>query len=129
MTTPMAAEKTIGRVDEQGLLFEYTIKLTLFAVTALSLGACAGAPPQQPAKPASPPTDMTLEELNVAIDNGVKMQNEKGEEMICRKEAKTGSRLARETICMTKAEWAKISDESQRNTEKNMRLGKVPHGT
>lgn len=31
MTTPMTAEKTIGRVDEQGLLFEYTIKLTLFA--------------------------------------------------------------------------------------------------
>lgn len=31
MTTPMAAERTIGRVAEQGLLFEYTIKLTLVA--------------------------------------------------------------------------------------------------
>ena len=107
-----------------------TFKLTLLAATALLLGACASTTkPKQPAKAVPPPTDMTLEELNVAIDNGVKMQNEKGEEMICRKEAKTGSRLARETICMTKAEWAKISDESQRNTEKNMRLGKVPHGT
>ena len=107
-----------------------TFKITFFAATALLLGACASKPPeQQPAKVVPPPADMTLEELNVAIDNGVKMQNEKGEEMVCRKEAKTGSRLARETICMTKAEWAKVSDESQRNTQKNMRLGKVPHGT
>jgi len=106
-----------------------TFKLTLLAATALLLGACATKPVEQPAKVVPPPTDMTLEELNVAIDNGVKMQNEKGEEMVCRKEAKTGSRLARETICMTKAEWAKVSDESQRNTQKNMRLGKIPHGT
>ena len=107
-----------------------TFKLTLLAATALLLGACASTTkPEQPAKVVPPPTDMTLEELNVAIDHGVKMQNEKGEEMVCRKEAKTGSRLARETICMTKAEWAKVSDESQRNTQKNMRLGKIPHGT
>jgi len=108
-----------------------TYKLTLLAATALLLAACASTStkPEQPAKVVPPPTDMTLEELNVAIDNGVKMQNEKGEEMVCRKEAKTGSRLARETICMTKAEWAKVSDESQRNTQKNMRLGKIPHGT
>lgn len=106
-----------------------TFKLTLFAVSVLSLAACASKPPEQVAKVVPPPTDMTLDELNVAIDNGVKLQNEKGEEMICRKEAKTGSRLARETICMTKAEWAKVSDESQRNTQKNMRLGKIPHGT
>jgi hypothetical protein len=106
-----------------------TIKLTLLALSVLSIAACAGKPPEQVAKVVPPPTDMTLDELNVAIDNGVKLQNEKGEEMVCRKEAKTGSRLARETICMTKAEWEKVSDESQRNTQKNMRLGKIPHGT
>jgi type IV pilus biogenesis protein CpaD/CtpE len=105
------------------------LKLTLLAATALLLGACASKPPEQIAKVVPPPTDMTLEELNVAIDNGVKLQNEKGEDMVCRKEAKTGSRLARETICMTRAEWLAVSDESQRNTQKNMRLGKVPHGT
>ena len=59
----------------------------------------------------------------------MKIQNEKGEEMICRREAKTGSRLARETICMTKAEWLQVSEESQRDTKKTMRLGKIPHGT
>jgi hypothetical protein len=48
--------------------------------------------------------------------------------MICRKEAKTGSRLARETICMTRAEWVKVSDESQRNTQKTMKLGNIPRG-
>jgi hypothetical protein len=75
------------------------------------------------------PTDVTLDEINAAIDNGVKLQNEKGEEMVCRKEAKTGSRLARETVCMTKAEWLRVAEESQRQTQKTMRLGKVPHGT
>ena len=107
-----------------------TLKFTLFAAVALSLGACAGNPPaQQPAKVVPTPTDGTLNEINAAIDNGVKLQNEKGEEMVCRKEAKTGSRLARETVCMTKAEWTKVAEESQRQTQKTMRLGKVPHGT
>ena len=105
-----------------------TFKFSLVAAVVLSLGACAGSPPvQQPAKVVPTPTDVSLDEINAAIDNGVKLQNEKGEDMICRKEAKTGSRLARETICMTRAEWEKVSIESQRNTQKNMRLGKIPH--
>jgi hypothetical protein len=107
-----------------------TLKLTLFAAVVLSLGACAGKPAeQQPAKVVPTPTDVTLDEINAAIDNGVKLQNEKGEEMVCRKEAKTGSRLARETVCMTKAEWTKVAEESQRQTQKTMRMGKIPHGT
>ena len=44
------------------------------------------------------------------------MQNEKGEEMVCRREAKVGSRLARETVCMTKTEWMRVAEESQRAT-------------
>ena len=103
---------------------------SLVAAVVMSLGACAGSPPvQQPAKVVPTPTDVSLDEINAAIDNGVKLQNEKGEEMVCRKEAKTGSRLARETVCMTKAEWTKVAEESQRATQKTMRLGKVPHGT
>ncbi len=104
------------------------ITLTLFASSIVLLGACASAP-KEPPKTVPPPTNVTLEELNTAIEGGVKIQNEKGEEMICRHEAKTGSRLARETICMTKAEWLKVSEESQRATRKSMRLGKIPHGT
>ena len=107
-----------------------TFKLTLFASSVLLLGACATAPKEaEPPKAVPEPTNVTLEELNTAIEGGVKIQNEKGEEMICRHEAKTGSRLARETICMTKAEWLKVSEESQRATRKSMRLGKIPHGT
>lgn len=105
-----------------------TFKLTLFAAGILLLGACASKP-EQPAKVVPAPTDVTLEELNVAIENGVKLQNEKGEEMICRREAKVGSRLARETICMTKAEWLRVSEESQRATKKSIRTGGIPHGS
>jgi hypothetical protein len=58
----------------------------------------------------------------------VQLQNEKGEEMVCRRESKTGSRLARETICMTKSEWLRVAEESQRATRKSLRTGKIPHG-
>jgi hypothetical protein len=104
-----------------------TFKLILFAASVMLLGACAGKP--EPAKTVPEPTNITLDELNTAIEGGVKLQNEKGEEMICRREAKTGSRLARETICMTQAEWTRVSEQSQRETKKSMRLGKIPHGT
>jgi hypothetical protein len=109
-----------------------TFKLTLVAASVLLLGACAGKPPEQPPQPEKvvpAPTDATLEEINTAIELGVAIQNEKGEEMICRREAKVGSRLARETICMTRAEWLRVSEESQRATKKSMRGGKIPHGT
>ena len=82
----------------------------------------------QPAE-AVPHPSVTLDEINLAVENDAKLQNEKGEEMVCRREPKIGSRLARETICMTKAEWLRVSEESQRATEKSMRTGKIPHGT
>jgi len=104
-----------------------TFKLTLIASSIVLLGACASKP--EPAKPVPQPTNVTLDELNTAIEGGVKVQNEKGEEMICRREAKTGSRLARETICMTQADWLRVSEESQRQTKKTMRSGNIPHGS
>ena len=105
-----------------------TSTLTLLAAGIVLLGACASKPPAQSAKVVPPPTSVTLDELNTAIENGVKLQNEKGEEMICRREAKVGSRLARETVCMTKAEWLRVSEESQRATKKTMRHGNIPRG-
>ena len=95
-----------------------TVNLAFFAATFLLLGACTTAP-MQPAKVVPPIPDVTLDEINLAIENGVKLQNEKGEEMVCRREPKIGSRLARETICMTKAEWLRVSEESQRNHQED----------
>ena len=103
-----------------------TINLSLFAASFLLLGACASAPVQL-AK-AAPDPSVTLDEINLAIENGVKLQDEKGEEMICRREPKIGSRIARETICMTKNEWVRVAEESQRNTQKTMKLGNIPRG-
>ena len=105
-----------------------TFKLTFLAASILLLGACA-ATPERPAKVAPSSENLTLDDINMAIEAGVPMQNEKGEEMVCRREAKIGSRLARETICMTKAEWLRVSEESQRATKKSMKTGEIPHGT
>jgi hypothetical protein len=104
-----------------------TVNLALFAATFLLLAACTTAP-MQPAEVVPPPVGITLDEINLAIENGAQFQNEKGEEMVCRREPKTGSRLARETICMTNAEWVRVSEESQRNTKKTMKLGNIPRG-
>jgi hypothetical protein len=103
-----------------------TLELTLAATILVLLGSCASKP--EPAKTVPAPTNVTLDELNTAIEGGAKIQNEKGEEMLCRREAKTGSRLARETICMTQAEWTRVSEQSQRETKKTMRMGKIPQG-
>jgi len=103
-----------------------TVNLALFAATFLLLGACTTAP-MQPAK-AVPDPSVTLDEINIAIENGLQLQNEMGEEMVCRREPKTGSRLARETICMTNAEWVRVSEESQRATKQTMKLGNIPRG-
>jgi uncharacterized lipoprotein len=103
-----------------------TFKLTLFASSVVLLAACASKP--EPAKTVPQPTNVTLDELNTAIEGGVKIQNEKGEAVVCRREAKTGSRLARETICLTQAEWTRVSEQSQRETKKTMRMGKIPQG-
>ena len=107
-----------------------TFNFTLFAASFVLLGACAGTPekPAPTAESVPPPANVTLDEINLAIENGVQLQNEKGEEMVCRREPKVGSRLARETICMTKTEWLRVADESQRATQKSMRTGKIPHG-
>jgi hypothetical protein len=105
------------------------LKFALLAASVLSLSACAGKPAETPEKVIPAATAMTIDDLDIAIENGVKLQNEKGEEMVCRKEAKTGSRLARETVCMTKAEWLAVSEESQRATRRSMRGGNIPHGS
>jgi len=102
-------------------------KLILIAATTVLLTACAGTPP--PAKAVPPAERVTLGEINAAIDDGKRIENENGEEMVCRREPKTGSRLARETICMTRNEWTRLSEESQRSTRKAMRSGRIPQGT
>jgi hypothetical protein len=106
-----------------------SFKPILICASVLLLGACASTPREQPAKSTPPAKSISLEEINTAIETGVQLRNEKGEEMVCRRQAKTGSRLARETICMTRAEWTQVSEESQRATRKSMRSGRIPHGT
>lgn len=101
--------------------------MLIAATSLLLLGACAGKPEKAP-DPVPQAQNVTLDELNTAIEAGVQVQNEKGEKMICRREKKIGSRLARETICMTKAEWARVSEQTRRNTEKTMKPGPIPQG-
>ena len=47
-------------------------KIILVAGSIVLLGACAGTP-EKPAEAVPPPTNVTLDEINIAIENGVKV--------------------------------------------------------
>jgi hypothetical protein len=53
-----------------------TLKLTLIATSIVLLGACA-TKPVEPPKVVPPPTDVTLDEPNTAIENGVSFRTKR----------------------------------------------------
>jgi len=87
------------------------------------LAGCAGAPPPGDTSAADRAT------IDRATDKGTAIVDEQGEKLICRREAKVGSRLARDTVCMTQAEWTRVSEESQRETAKAITAVKPKQGT
>ena len=104
------------------------IRQTILAgcVAGLSFGCASEKAATQAAKPAAPPVTKT--QIETAMANGTRIQTEKGDEIVCRKEAKTGSRLAKETVCMTRAQWTMLAEESQRAVQRTMKQGNIPQG-
>src|SRR5258705_14000052 len=94
-------------------------------IVTLSFGCASEKPAAEPAKPAQ---QVTKAQIETAMENGTRIQTEKGDEIVCRKEAKIGSRLAKETICMTRAEWIKTSEESQRAVQRTLKPANIPQG-
>jgi hypothetical protein len=75
-------------------------------------------------KPAA--KEMTLDEARKA---GYKIVNENGKTVYCRDQMKTGSRVRRDTICMTAQEIEAAREASQRNLDQMQRAIPPPHGT
>ena len=96
------------------------------SIAVLGFGCASEKPAADAARPAPPPVTKT--QIETAMANGTRIQTQNGDEIICRKEAKTGSRLARETVCMTRAQWVALSEESQRAVQRTMKQGNIPQG-
>lgn len=93
---------------------------TCAAMCAASLlVACAGT--------SSAPDSRTA--LETAQAAGQEIVNEKGEKMICRREAQTGSHTRHKTICMTKEDWQEAAEQARETQRDISRRTPPPHGT
>jgi hypothetical protein len=112
----------------------------LFAALCLLAAGCAASPeapeptavlaqaePEKAAAAANDPVD-TVQEARKA---GYRIVNEGGKTLYCREQKKTGSRLRKETICLTEEELASVREALKRDLDQmQMRRGTPPpHGT
>jgi hypothetical protein len=112
----------------------------------MSLMGCSGsAPAQEPVatKPApanttasnpsttqaaTDPQKLTPERIMQLQREGYTLVDRNGQQYFCRTEKKTGSRLARETICMTEPEIVALREQTQRGLGRVMREVPPPQG-
>jgi hypothetical protein len=127
----------------------WPIKVLLAAGVVAWLTACsstpsttsttstASAPQTQEAAsaPAAPEPDtingqpLSAERMLALQRAGYTFVDKDGQTYACRKETKTGSRLARETVCMTPAQADALRQETQRRLGEMMRSVPPPQGT
>jgi hypothetical protein len=100
----------------------------ILLVSALVMAGCAGqpaaAPPApryvtasgQPADPvhlSTPEDDVNARRLVDAKKRGYTLVNTNGESMYCRSDLKTGSRVQRDTVCLTESELDALHDQTR----------------
>lgn len=120
-----------------------SFSLILFGLAALT--ACSGSPTKEPittpataaptAAPASGTTQASADSQKLTPERIMQLQREgytlvdrNGEQYFCRNEKKTGSRLARETVCMTESQIVSLRDQTKRGLARTMRERPPPQG-
>ena len=110
----------------------------------LALSACSGSQPTNepvanaPTHAASAsassqagsndPQKLTAERIMQLQREGYKLVDRDGQTYYCRTEAKTGSRLARDTVCMTEAEIIALREQTKQGLGRVMRERPPPQG-
>lgn len=94
------------------------------AAPAAPVAAAAAAPAT--ATPPASSKGMTVQQAQKA---GYKIVNENGKTVYCRDQLKTGSRLRKETICLTAEELEAAREASRRNMDQMQRAIAPPQGT
>jgi hypothetical protein len=91
--------------------------------------APTAATPAVPGKPAMPPAnietppeptkssalegELDQDKIMAAQKAGYEIRNENGEQLLCRREPKTGSRLRHTVSCMTPKQWEQLQSDTQ----------------
>jgi flagella basal body P-ring formation protein FlgA len=116
------------------------MKYVSIPLLALLLAGCAGTPPAKPGDAPKPVTSVasanstdkngavTADKIMEMKKEGYTIANQNGETYFCRRELKTGSRLARETVCLTEREIDEIREQTQRGLSNVMRQQAPPQG-
>jgi hypothetical protein len=65
--------------------------------------------------PPPPKYDDPASNVLIAQKHGWKIVDEKGNQLFCRADSVTGSRVRTRTICMTPKEWAEFARRAERN--------------
>lgn len=93
----------------------------LMLMTAMLIVGCAGQPagpaaPSSPA-PAVPTTDIEAQRLAQARNLNLKVVNKDGQELFCRSNFVTTSRIQRDTTCYTADQLDKLEAQQQRELD------------
>lgn len=123
----------------------YSKLLPALVTGFLALSACSGSPPtNESAKapaPVSPaeaataaqasgndPQKLSADRIMQLQREGYKLVNRDGQTYYCRTEAKTGSHLARDTVCMTEQEIIALRDQTKQGLGRVTRELPPRHG-
>ena len=97
------------------------------SIAAFVLTACASQS-QQPARDGSlppPPIQLTEETILEAQRAGYSLVTKEGQQVLCRRDPQTGSRLQHNITCLTARDWERMRDSSQ-DALQDMRQGHKP---
>jgi hypothetical protein len=68
---------------------------------------------QKPEKSAAIEGELDQDKIMAAQKAGSEIRNENGEQLLCRKDPKTGSRLRHNVSCMTAKQWDQLQSDTQ----------------
>ena len=118
------------------------MRLIWIGLVLTTSAAWASEPPQSTSAPApaattaapvtaaeTPPASSKGMTVQQAQKAGYKIVSENGKTVYCREQLKTGSRLRKETICLTAEELEAAREASRRNMDQMQRAIPPPHGT
>jgi hypothetical protein len=94
----------------------------LMLVTAMLIGGCASQPASPPTPPSSPaaaaPTpDIQAQRVAQARNLNLKVVNKDGQQLFCRSNFMTTSRIQRDTTCYTADQLDKLEAQQQRELD------------
>jgi hypothetical protein len=86
-------------------------------IAGLVLAACASQTAKQVDDAGAASTELTEEALLAAQAAGYSLVTRNGEQVLCRRDAQTGTRLGHTTTCLTARDWARARSSSRKALE------------